>query len=139
MVNSLRFKEINDLQITEDVLVCFAQTSLRDAISLMSGINTGSIVIIDEENAPIGIFTERDFLKKYAANPENMSMDDPVSDYMTPSPKCVKSGATLDVAFGKMRLGNFRHLIVVDDDGKLKGIVSIKDAFNYVCDYISHA
>jgi CBS domain-containing protein len=56
---------------------------------------------------------------------------------MTKDPKCVRVDTPLNISFGYMRLGKFRHLIVVDEKGKCAGMLSMKDAFNYICDILT--
>jgi acetoin utilization protein AcuB len=49
-----------------------------------------------------------------------------VADWMTDIPLCVSPAVSVRSAFAKMRIGHFRHLLVVED-GKLVGTVSDRD------------
>jgi CBS domain-containing protein len=53
-----------------------------------------------------------------------------VADVMTRDVKTVERNDRLAVAEDVMRLGKFRHLVVVDDEGGLAGIVSSRDLFH---------
>jgi acetoin utilization protein AcuB len=53
----------------------------------------------------------------------------PIRDFMTHAPQSITRGETLAVAHERMRLGGVRHLPVLDDDGKLVGVVSERDLY----------
>ena len=50
-----------------------------------------------------------------------------VSDYMTQCPITVQTGLRLSDALDRMYSDNIRHLPVVDDNGKLVGVLSARD------------
>ncbi len=52
-----------------------------------------------------------------------------VGDVMTREVCCLKENDQLSIADDVMRLGRIRHLPVVDDEGKLSGIISQRDMF----------
>jgi CBS domain-containing protein len=53
---------------------------------------------------------------------------------MTVKPVTVKEESKIRECFALMRIGKFRHLIIVNDDGSPKRMVSIRDAFYFMCD-----
>jgi CBS domain-containing protein len=98
----------------------------------MSEKNIGCIVIT-ENHIPTGIFTERDLLKRVVS--KNLSPSHTfIEDVMTKNPVCVKTSTTLNKVSAAMRLGKFRHLMVVDDYLKARGVISIKDFMNWITD-----
>ncbi|MDQ6614533.1 MAG: CBS domain-containing protein [Actinomycetota bacterium] len=98
--------------------------SLRDAAIAMMERGVGSAVVITD-GKPSGIVTDRDALRVIARG------DDPnvlsVGDCVKRSLKTV--AGTLDVvdAANIMRETGFRQLVVVDDDGVLAGVFSMRD------------
>jgi CBS domain-containing protein len=106
--------------------------TVEAVVSLMSEKNIGCIVIT-ENHIPTGIFTERDLLKRVVS--KNLSPSHTfIEDVMTKNPVCVKTSTTLNKVSAAMRLGKFRHLMVVDDYLKARGVISIKDFMNWITD-----
>jgi CBS domain-containing protein len=102
--------------------------SVREAIALMKGDPTGAIVVLDESRV-VGIFTDRDVLKKAAL--QSGSMNEPVGRYMTQDPVVLREDDTMAYALNKMGDGGFRHIPVVRD-GELVGMVTARDVMNWV-------
>ena len=104
---------------------CAADATLGEAIRRMHAERVGSIVVLDAQGLPGGIFTTVDLLASMAAA---APLDAPLSAHMTPRPVSLEEEATLaDAALAMARHG-FRH-VVVTRDGKLAGVVSERDLF----------
>ena len=130
MNNLFNGRSLEALNSLEPACCCKPSTSLGEAISTLKARKIGSIVISSDDARALGIFTERDVLMKIVGNPE-VSLDEPVENYMTKSPKCVKLNDAIEKALVLMRIGRFRHLIVVDDGEKIQSVVSIKDFLDF--------
>jgi CBS domain-containing protein len=87
--------------------------------------NVGAAVVQDDEMPGPGIVTERDVLRAVARG------DDPdatsTADIMTFEARTATTEWDLAVAAEEMVRRGFRHLVVVDDGGRLAGIVSMRD------------
>ena len=106
-------------------------TSVRDAIHTLVSKRIGCLLI--EENGQLaGIFTERDVLNKVATS--TTSMDIPVSEIMTQAPVTITKADSIGYALHTMDLGGYRHLPVVDDNGKATGVISVRDIQHYLCE-----
>jgi predicted transcriptional regulator len=104
-------------------------TSVTDAIRLMSEQKIGAILVIEDEHLA-GIFTERDALNKVlAAGIDPLTIK--VSDVMTKEPICVDPSTTVEEAMGIVTHRRFRHLPVVHN-GKVVGIVSSGDLTHWL-------
>lgn len=101
-------------------------TPIRAVLQQMHDLRIGSVVIVDEDNRPIGIFTERDVLDRVAL--EGMDLAQPIERVMTREPECLPATAALFEAAQLMARKRFRHVLVVED-GALAGIVSERDLF----------
>ncbi len=106
-------------------------TTVRDAIQGLVAKGIGCVLVEDGAEL-VGIFTERDVLNRISENPA--VMDRPVQEFMTKSPMTVTLGDSIAYAMHAMDLGGYRHLPVVDGDGKPHGIISIRDILGYLCD-----
>ncbi|MER3520780.1 MAG: CBS domain-containing protein, partial [Acidimicrobiia bacterium] len=54
---------------------------------------------------------------------------------MTPDPVTVSLASSIKDAIEKLREGGFRHLPVVDEDGKPSGLLSIRDILAEIAEY----
>jgi CBS domain-containing protein len=102
--------------------------TIREAIALLARESSGGLVVV-ERGAVVGVFTERDVLNKIAGR--ERFWDDPVSAHMTPDPVILRDHDTIAAALNKMGVGGFRHIPVVRD-GRLIGLVTARDAMNWV-------
>jgi len=98
--------------------------SVFDAISLMSEINVGA-VLVKTGDAISGIFTERDYLQKIALNSRN-SKSTRVGEVMSSPVITASPGDSIKQCMETMTSCRCRHLPVVDGQ-ELLGIVSIGD------------
>jgi CBS domain-containing protein len=80
---------------------------------------------------PLGIFSERDALRKLNVRSAELGSQ-PVSKFMTANPQTLVAHAKIAYAVQRMDLGGYRHLPIVDDEGKLLGIISARDIINYL-------
>ena len=107
-------------------IVLKPSNTVADAIKVMAENNIGAVVIVDENFRPIGIFTERDLLIKVCAkglDPAKVRLE----EVMTKDPVTIKEDTPVMQALEIMMNFGFRHLPIVDDNGVLVGIVSIRD------------
>lgn len=110
--------------ITRAVLTVDADETVRDAAVWMVERGVGSAVVMTD-GRPVGIITDRDSIRLIARG------EDP--DAVTAG-KCILKNLktvspSLEVleAARMMREQGFRHLVVVDDAGKLAGVFSMRD------------
>lgn len=98
-------------------------TKLKDIARIMTEKNIGSVIVV-ENDKPIGIITERDIVKAIG---KGKDIEVLAKDIMTSSLITIREDAPISGALSLMRLNNIRHLPVIDDSGKLCGIISIRD------------
>lgn len=102
------------------------QESVWEAAERMRQRAVGSLVVVDTNMHPIGIVTDRDLVERVLAagcDPGTTS----VGQVMTPEPRRVTEVAAIEACLSLMRSGPFRRLPVVDDGGRLVGLVSLDD------------
>lgn len=105
-------------------VVVTRETTVLDAVRAMAEHKHGSAIILDDER-PAGIFTERDVMSKVVACGLDPSTT-PVSKVMTAPVLAVESKYNPRRALEVMLERHIRHLAVVDDDGKIIGVLSIR-------------
>lgn len=132
--NSIFSKTVSSLILHEQVVTCLKTDTVYDVVCKMAASNIGSIIVA-ESRKPIGIFTERDLMRKVVSR--NVDVKTALMEsVMTPNPVCIKEQTPLIKIMAAMRLGKFRHLVIIDGEGLLKGVVSIKDALNFITDHV---
>ena len=102
-------------------------TPLRQVIELMAANGIGSMIIVDEEQRPIGIFTQSDVLKRIVL--PGLSLDIPIREVMSANPHTLPLSANAYDAALTMAMRGVHHVLAVDDSGRLKGVVSERDLF----------
>ena len=135
----MNIKEINIKKIftDSDVITCSPSTSLGDAVKMMTDQKVGAICIVEHERI-IGIFTERDFLLHMGKSGDSGILDQEICNFMTENPKTIKESASIYNCMVYMRVGSFRHVIVVDEEERPLKMVSIRDAFFFLCDELTY-
>ncbi len=104
-----------------------ADASIRQVVELMADRHLGSMVIVDAGEQPIGIFTLSDVLKRIVL--PGRSLDQPISSVMSTSPQTLPLAANAHDAALAMAMHGIRHVLAVDEGGRLKGVVSERDLF----------
>ncbi len=101
--------------------------SVQAVARRMNDRNVGTLVVVDAEGRPAGIVTDRDLVVKILAQGRD-GMNTTVADAMTVGPRTVDENTPIEMALEVMRSGPFRRLPVVDQSGKLVGLLSLDDA-----------
>ena len=104
-------------------------STIQDAIQLLNDRHVGSIVIIDDEQKCIGMFTERDAIRIFA---QKFSTDQPLSNVMSRRIITISLEASFDEAKSIMLSHRIRHLPVTDQTGKLIGLFSLRAFFDEI-------
>ena len=100
------------------------------AVKAMKNDNFGSVVITDKSHKVKGIVTERDLLKKLIPNSMNPKTTK-LKQIMTSPVKVAKKDDNLLAWLRQMSNERFRHVPVVDKDGKLINVMSQGDFVSY--------
>ena len=114
--------------MTANPTCCTPQTSLRAVALLMKNHDCGLIPVVDalETRKPVGTVTDRDIAIRLVAagsNPVEMT----AAECMSSPCITVDSDASLRECCARMEEHMLRRMLVVDDDGKLCGIVALAD------------
>ena len=116
--------------MTASLLTVAADATLGEAAAAMATRGVGAVVVLEGERVA-AILTERDVMKAVAAGSDGSA---PVKEWMTPHPDTIEPSDTTDHAASLMIHGGFRHLPVVEADGRVVGIVSIRDLLKVALD-----
>jgi CBS domain-containing protein len=111
------------------VLTIDRRASVLEAIGTMSQANIGALVVA-EDNQPVGIFTERDYLRKIALEGRS-SRDTRIEEVMSAPLITVAPAEASHRAMETMTECRCRHLVVVEAD-EMVGIVSLGDLVKHM-------
>lgn len=99
--------------------------TVQEACRRMQENRFGAVLVTDTNGRLAGIFTGRDAVRMLALARDPVETQ--LKDVMTPNPATLPPGRTAIDALRLMHDGGFRHVPVVDADGRLVGIVSRGD------------
>ena len=122
---------ISDLMVRDPVLVD-ADTTVVQAVNAMNENHRGC-VLVQKHGKLVGIFTERDVLRRVAFREGNRSWK--VESVMTRDPETLPPSASVAFALNKMSVDGYRHIPIVDQEGTAIGVLSVKDIVNFVVDF----
>lgn len=112
-----------------NVVTVDGQNSVLDAISTMSRNNIGAVVI-EHGGKAVGIFTERDYLRKITL--EERSAHKTIVNTVMSSPLItVEPGESTKDAMETMTECRCRHLVVIEEE-EMVGIVSLGDLVKHL-------
>ena len=108
------------------------RSSVREAAGVMNHHSVGALVVLEGEQLA-GIFTERDVLRRVVAEGRDPSLTR-VEHVMTRNVATIRPEADVDAAREVFMQKRIRHLPVVDETGRLLGLVSIGDVNAWMLD-----
>jgi CBS domain-containing protein len=110
--------------------------STAEAIRLMLSQRVGAVGVVNSDHKVAGIFTERDVLRKLALSGRDPEQT-PVRELMTTPVELATLSTGPGEALATMIDRHFRHLPVVDGQGKLLGMLSIRNVLQWRIDDLS--
>lgn len=110
---------------------------LSTAARMMRERHVGCLVVVEQAGAlggerPIGMLTDREIVTHVVvehANPRETR----VEQVMTHHPVTLASHSSIEEALACMRGAGVRRVAIVDDRGRLVGILALDDIFEYYC------
>jgi CBS domain-containing protein len=112
--------------------------SVARAIQAMVQNRRAAVVITDDEDRLVGIFTERDVLTR-VMGAGRVARDTLLADVMTPEPESLRPDDRICFAINRMHSGGFRSLPLVDDRHRPIGIVTVNDVVRWLAEIFPEA
>lgn len=116
--------KVKDL-MTKNVISLKPKDTLKDAAKLMYEHNIGIVPIVDNENYPVGVVTDRDIVIRGIA--QNHHEKKHLEDIMSTNLITVNPNDKIAYATDLMGERQIRRLLVVNSEGKLVGILALAD------------
>jgi CBS domain-containing protein len=112
------------------------EATAERAIRTMLDRHVGAVAVVDENHRVAGIFTERDVMRRLSLeerDPRKIS----VCEVMTTPVEMATRATTTAEALATMVERHYRHLPIVDDNGKLLGMLSIRNVLQAQIDALT--
>jgi CBS domain-containing protein len=130
LARNLKVESVSRLHPTPPRMLRPTQT-VAEAVVLMRQEQVGC-VLVGENQHIVGIFTERDLMRRVMALGKPLTL--PLAECMTPDPVTVHPKEPIGSAVRRMEEGGYRHLPVVDGN-KPVGILSVKRIVHYLVEH----
>jgi CBS domain-containing protein len=131
LARNLKVESVCRLQTTPPL--CLGPASpVSEAVSLMRQHDVGCVLVC-QDGRLVGIFTERDLLRRVLAVGRSLRVS--LVGCMTPGPVVVQPTESIGTAIRRMEEGGYRHLPVVDGSGRAVGVLSMKRIVHYLVEH----
>ena len=120
--------KIRDIMVKE-VITSIGEITIKEAVKILYEKHIGSIVIVDHDNRPKGIFTERDAIRCIAMG---KPLDTRLENEMTKKIITVKDNIGFRELKALYSSKGIRHFPVVDEHNHLEGILNIRTIFDEI-------
>lgn len=126
--------------MTAQPLCCVPDETVTHAARLMKQFDVGPVLVINDHTNQrlVGILTDRDLALQVVAegiDPNTTS----VRDVMTRAPVCCRADEDVQCAIDRMAEHQIRRVPIVDDDGRVVGVVAQADVATRIHDIRSTA
>ena len=123
--------KVKDVMSGYSVKFCTPETNLQEAAKIMKKNNCGALPVVDKNKKVLGMITDRDICLATAQKKIVPFEDRKVQEAMSKNVQTVKSDDEISAAFRHMRKNQIGRLPVVNEAGKLKGIISLHKLLNH--------
>jgi CBS domain-containing protein len=116
-----------------DPLTVRPGTSLHDCVDLIRQAGSGdSVFVTDEDGRLCGVLTERDIFARLVGR--DVDLDKPVESLMNQDPWTLHLDQPVRHAIDLMQTGRYRNVPLVDDAGRLVGVIRPVDVLKYLAE-----
>lgn len=128
-MSALALTPVSQLQLRSHGRVD-ASDAMFKVVQEMKATRRGAVVV-EEQGVLVGMFTERDLMSRLDHS-DVLWQHTIVRDVMTPRPTVVYPDESVAEALGRLVAGKRRHMPIVDDKGKVLGLLSIRDILAFI-------
>lgn len=107
-------------------IIASGNKTAKDVAVILSNNRVGSVIVIDKDNNPLGIITERDLIKRVCL--KNLNAEKVLVEDMVSSPLItIMAYDSVDTASRIMISNKIKRLPVLEADNRIVGIISVTD------------
>jgi CBS domain-containing protein len=104
-----------------------SSTTIQRGVEIMGEHKAGSVIVVNGDGAPIGLMTQSDVVRRVVLG--RVPLDQPITEVMSHHPAMLPENSLAYDAMFAMASRGIRHLMLVDDAGRLSGVISERDLF----------
>jgi len=124
----MKIADILKRKRSQKVITIAQEKTIADAVVQLNARGLGALLVVDDDEKVVGIFTERDVVRALNHGPWEDVAGTEVSAVMTRDVECVAPHTEAMATLEQMEKRRCRHMPVLDQDaGKVIGVVSIRD------------
>jgi CBS domain-containing protein len=131
---NIKNEQVSRLDLREPITVSPDDT-VRDVIVKMRKKNLGCVIAVDEQQKPVGLFTESMLTQLVAQDTALLEL--PLKEHLTERWPWVRMTDPISYVLEAMYEKNVRFLCVVDKDGRLKGLTGQKGLMEFVAEHFT--
>jgi CBS domain-containing protein len=124
-MNMIKVRDI----MSREVITSEGNITIKEAVKILHEKHIGSIIVVDHDNKPKGIFTERDAIRCIAVD---KPLDTLLVEEMTRNVITIEDDVYLRELRALYSSKGIRHIPVVDEHHHLEGIVSVRAVFDEI-------
>src|SRR6202162_2978139 len=132
--SALLLETLNNVT-TQPPLVVDAGATLAETIGRMREASRGCALVIDAGRL-VGIFTERDVLMRVVGRPIDLERT-AIGNYRTRYPVTLPSDSSVAFVLNRMLIEGFRHVPLVDEQGRPTAVISMRMLIEYLSDFLN--
>ena len=100
------------------------------ATKMMQSVGSDCVLVIENDQL-LGIFTERDFLNRVAAEQRNPTVT-PMREVMTPEPETLRPRDSIAYAINRMAVRGFRNIPIIDEANRVIAVIDVRDVMDHM-------
>lgn len=128
---NLRTETVQQAGPTVDPPCVEQSTTVRQVVAVMQANRCGSVLVC-RDGILVGIFTERDALRLMATSADWQA---PIERVMTAKPVTLLATDPVSTAIERMSAGRYRHLPIVDAEGRPVGLLKAASIMHYLVEH----
>jgi len=101
--------------------------TIHEAAHIMRSLGISSIVIVDDEDRPVGIVTDTDLRRVIADKIPHSEM---ISEIATRPVLSVQEGEPASMVLERMLMQGIKHMVIVDRDNRICGVTTLRDLYD---------
>ncbi|NMB81094.1 MAG: CBS domain-containing protein [Ignavibacteria bacterium] len=118
-------KSLKEMCTSKNIFTVNSGSKIIDVVNYMAEHNIGLVPVLDSEGKLLGVFSERDLVRRVIS--KNMDLSTTVVDsVMTKDLVIANINESHQECLKKMKDKNIRHILIIEEE-KLVGILSIRD------------
>jgi CBS domain-containing protein len=114
---------VKHMMITK-VITASPNMTVKETIKILHNKHIGCVVVVDDDKKCIGVFTERDAIRLVA---KNVPLNQPLNNVMSKNVVTIQEDSSINEARRVIQAHKIRHLPVVNQKGRLVGLLSVRD------------